>query len=452
VEIWNTVLGKTQHNYKIILGARSAIFLPFNDLGLIIVDEEHDYSYKQFDPTPRYNARDAAVVLAGIHQAKVLLGTATPSLETYFNAQQGKYGLVNLQQRYGGMQLPTLQLIDMKKERKANRMHSHYSQALISAIESSLNKGEQVILFQNRRGFSLQLECPLCGYVPSCKNCDVSLTYHKYRNEMRCHYCGYTEKVPAQCPQCAAPTLTMQGFGTEKVEEEMQFFFPNAHIARLDYDSTRSKNAFQRILTDFETKKIDILIGTQMVTKGLDFENVSLVGILNADNMLNYPDFRSIERGFQLMMQVSGRAGRKNSEGVVLIQTHNSSNEVFTYLKDHNYQTLFERLMGERRVFSYPPVTRLIRISIKHKELDKVNQASAILGNALRNCFGKAVLGPEFPLIMRIKNLYQKDILLKLPVNKNLANNKRIILSQIKSLQSNSPYASVKVVVDVDPY
>ena len=449
VEIWNTVLGKTQHNYKIILGARSAIFLPFSNLGLIIIDEEHDYSYKQFDPTPRYNARDAAIVLAGIHQGKVLLGTATPSVESYFNAQQGKYGLVNLQQRYGGMQLPKLQLIDMKKERKANRTHSHYSQTLISAIENSLNKGEQVILFQNRRGFSLQLECPLCGYVPSCRNCDVSLTYHKHRSELRCHYCGYAEKMPTQCPQCKAPTLAMHGFGTEKVEEEMQFFFPNANIARLDYDSTRTKNAFQRILTDFETRKINILIGTQMITKGLDFENVSLVGILNADNMLNYPDFRSIERGFQLMMQVSGRAGRKNNEGTVLIQTRNADNEVFTYLKDHDYPTLFERLMGERRVFSYPPVMRLIRISIKHKELNKVNEASANLANTLKNCFGKAVLGPEFPLIIRIKNLYQKDILIKLPANKTLTKNKQIVLAQIRNLLSHYP---VKVSIDVDPY
>jgi primosomal protein N' (replication factor Y) len=451
VEIWNSVLGKSQHKYKIILGARSAIFLPFNDLGLIIVDEEHDYSYKQFDPTPRYNARDAAVILAGIHQGKVLFGTATPSLETYFNAKQGKYGLVTLLQRYGGMQLPKLQLVDMKKERRANQVHSHYSQTLISAIETALNKGEQVILFQNRRGFSLQMECGLCGYVPSCKNCDVSLTYHKHRNELRCHYCGYAEKMLLQCPQCKTSTLNMHGFGTEKVEEEMQFFFPNAHIARLDYDSTRSKNAFQRILSDFETQKINILIGTQMVTKGLDFENVGLVGILNADNMLNYPDFRSIERGFQLMMQVSGRAGRKNNEGLVLIQTYRSDNEVFTYLKDNDFSTLFERLIGERRVFSYPPIMRLIRISLKHKELEKVNQSSAFLGNVLKNHFGKKVLGPEFPLIIRIKNLYQKDILIKLSYN-GLTKNKQLILSEIRRLQSNPLYRSVRVSVDVDPY
>ena len=452
VEIWNTVLGKTQHKYKIILGARSAIFLPFNNLGLIIVDEEHDYSYKQFDPAPRYNARDAAVILAGIHQGKTLFGTATPSLETYFNTQRKKYGLVTLYQRYGGMQLPRLQLIDMKKERRNGQVHSHYSQALLSAMETSLSKGEQVILFQNRRGFSLHLECGLCGYVPSCKNCDVSLTYHKQRNELRCHYCGYTEKMLTQCPQCKTPILNMHGFGTEKVEEEIKFFFPNAHIARLDYDSTRAKNAFQQILSDFETRKINILIGTQMITKGLDFENVSLVGILNADNTLSYPDFRSIERGFQLMMQVSGRAGRKNSEGSVLIQTYNPENEVFTYLKDNNYSTLFERLMGERRLFAYPPFTRLIRISIKHKDLDKVNQAAALLGNTLKNHFGKIVLGPEFPLIIRIKNLYQKDILIKLPINKTLVKNKQLILNEIRRLQSNPLYRSVRASIDVDPY
>ena len=452
VEIWNTVLGKTQHQYKIILGARSAIFLPFNNLGLIIVDEEHDYSYKQFDPTPRYNARDAAVILAGIHQGKVLFGTATPSLETCFNAQQGKYGLVRLQQRYGGMQMPELKVIDMKKERRSGQVHSHYSQSLLSAIETSLSNGEQVILFQNRRGFSLHLECGLCGYVPSCKNCDVSLTYHKQRNVLRCHYCGYTEKMLNHCPQCNAPILNMYGFGTEKVEEEMQFFFPKARIARLDYDSTRTKNAFQRILSDFETRKLDILIGTQMITKGLDFENVGLVGILNADNTLSYPDFRSIERGFQLMMQVSGRAGRKNNEGTVLIQTYNADNEVFTYLKNNDYTTFFERLLGERRQFSYPPFTRLIRISIKHKDLNPVNQASALLGNALKQHFGKIVLGPEFPLIIRIKNLYQKDILMKLPVNKDLTKNKGVVLMEIRRLQANSLYRSVKVSVDVDPY
>ncbi|MDR1182187.1 MAG: primosomal protein N', partial [Bacteroidales bacterium] len=367
VEIWNNTLQNEQNGYKVILGARSAIFLPFHNLGLIIVDEEHDYSYKQFDPSPRYNARDAAVILAGLHHAKVCFGTATPSLETYFNTQQKKYGLVNLYQRYGGLQLPQIQLIDVRKEKRKDRLHSYYTQTLITAMENALAAKEQIILFQNRRGFSMHLECNLCGHVPVCKYCDVTLTYHKQGKELRCHYCGYSEMVPAKCPQCKNNVMEMRGLGTERVEEEIMFFFPNAKVARLDYDSTRAKHAYRRILSDFESGKIDILVGTQMVTKGLDFDNVSVVGILNADNMLNYPDFRSLERSFQLMMQVSGRAGRKNKQGQVLIQTYKPQHEVFNYLQSNDYYALFERLLKERYSFRYPPLTRLIKITLKHK-------------------------------------------------------------------------------------
>ena len=452
VEIWNRTLQNEASNYKIILGARSSIFLPFNNLGLIIVDEEHENSYKQFDPTPRYNARDAAVVLAGLHQAKICFGTATPSLETYFNTQQKKYGLVTLHHRHGGLQLPEIQLIDVKKEKYAHRLHSHYTQTLITAMEEALERKEQIILFQNRRGFSLHLECSMCGYVPTCKHCDVTLTYHKLRRELRCHYCGYTESVPDKCSQCGNNVMEMRGFGTEKVEEEIQFFFPDAKIARLDYDSTRNKNAYRRILSDFENKKIDILVGTQMITKGLDFDNVSIVGILNADNMLNYPDFRSLERGFQLMMQVSGRAGRKNKRGLVLIQTYNPKHEVFDYLKSNDYYALFERLLRERNMFNYPPLTRLVKITLKHKDQNVLNKAAATLANTLKSRLNKMVLGPEYPLIMRIRNLYQKDILIKLPINKQMSEHKQFIFHQTRELCGNSSFKALRMSIDVDAY
>ena len=451
-EIWNRTMKKEASEYKIILGARSSIFLPFNNLGLIIVDEEHDFSYKQFDPTPRYNARDAAVVLAGLHNAKICFGTATPSLETYFNTQQKKYGLVTLYHRHGGLQLPEIHVINVIKEKYNNRLHSHYTQTLITAIEEALDRKEQVILFQNRRGFSLHLECGMCGYVPVCKHCDVTLTYHKYRKELRCHYCGYTDKVPNKCPQCKNNVLEMRGFGTEKVEEEIKIFFPDAKIARLDYDSTRNKNAYRRILSDFEDRKIDILVGTQMVTKGLDFENVSVVGILNADNMLNYPDFRSLERSFQLMMQVSGRAGRKNKRGLVLIQTYNPKHEIFEYLKSNDYYALFGRLLKERNIFYYPPVTRLIKITLKHKDQNILNKAAAFLAEILKSQLGKLVLGPEYPLVTRVKNLYQKNILIKLPINKQMQEHKQYIFQQTKELTSNNPFKTIKINIDVDPY
>ena len=452
IEIWNATLKKSEKEYKIILGARSSIFLPFSNLGLIIIDEEHDYSYKQFDPTPRYNARDAAIVLAGLHQAKVCLGTATPSMETFHNTQQQKYGLVSLLQRYGGLLLPEIQLVHIGSEKKKNRLHSHYTQTLLSAIEKALEKQEQIILFQNRRGFSLHLECTICGHVPACKHCDVTLTYHKHRNELRCHYCGYAEKVPSTCPQCGNIVLETRGFGTEKVEEEIKLFFPEAKIARLDYDSTRSKNAYARILSDFENRRIDILVGTQMITKGLDFDNVSVVGVLNADNMLSYPDFRSLERAFQLMMQVSGRAGRKNKQGLVLIQTYNPEHEIFQYLKNNDYHALFNRVLHERTAFFYPPLSRLIKITLKHKDQNLLDKASTALAKRLKSALGKQVLGPEYPLIIRIKNLYQKDILIKLPVNKQLHEWKNFIYSQTKELLMEQSFKSVKINIDVDPY
>jgi len=331
-------------------------------------------------------------------------------------------------------------------------LHSHYTQTLLSAIEKALEKQEQIILFQNRRGFSLHLECTICGHVPACKHCDVTLTYHKHRNELRCHYCGYAEKVPSTCPQCGNTVLETRGFGTEKVEEEIRLFFPDAKIARLDYDSTRSKNAYAKILADFENRKIDILVGTQMITKGLDFDNVSVVGVLNADNMLSYPDFRSLERAFQLMMQVSGRAGRKNKQGLVLIQTYNPEHEIFQYLKNNDYHALFNRVLYERTAFFYPPLSRLVKITLKHKDQNLLDKASTVLAKRLKSALGKQVLGPEYPLIIRIKNLYQKDILIKLPVNKQLHEWKNFIYAQTKELLMEQSFKQVKINIDVDPY
>jgi primosomal protein N' (replication factor Y) len=331
-------------------------------------------------------------------------------------------------------------------------MHAHYTQTLIDTMGTALEAKEQIILFQNRRGFSLHLECNLCGHVPVCKYCDVTLTYHKQGNELRCHYCGYSEAVPNKCPQCGNNVLEMHGLGTERVEEEILFFFPQARVARLDYDSTRAKHAYRRILSDFENRKIDILVGTQMVTKGLDFDNVSVVGILNADNMLNYPDFRSLERSFQLMMQVSGRAGRKNKQGLVLIQTYNPKHEVFKYLQNNDYYALFERLLSERNLFRYPPLTRLIKITLKHKNQNTLDKASAVLANTLKSHLGNMVLGPEYPLITKIKNLYQKDILIKLLLNKQMWEHKQFIFSQSRELYRNLSFKSIRVNIDVDPF
>jgi primosomal protein N' (replication factor Y) len=452
IEIWENVLGKGKGRYQIILGARSAIFLPFDNLGLIIVDEEHDYSYKQHDPAPRYNARDAAVVLAQKHSAKVLLGSATPALETYYNAMSGKYAYVTLFQRYGNLQLPQIQIVDLKHERAAQRMRSHYSQTLLDAMKAALDKGEQIILFQNRRGFSLLLECKTCHEIPHCKNCDVTLTYHKNINKLQCHYCGYSISVPHNCPHCGEGILEMKGFGTEKIEEEIPLFLPNVKIARLDYDSTRSKSAYNRILNDFSAQKTDILVGTQMVTKGLDFDNVSLVGVLNADNMLNYPDFRALERSYQLLMQVSGRAGRKNKQGLVLIQTARPEHQIFEHLRNGDWSNFYEQTLDERKTFLYPPFCRLLRITLQHKKQDVLDSAAHILAQNLQNRFGKLLLGPEAPLISKIKNLYLKNILIKLPSNKQLSENKAFIETSVRQLCQQKEFRALKIQINIDVY
>lgn len=453
VEVWNNVLQSEvkKTNYQIILGPRSALFLPYKNLGLIIIDEEHDYSYKQFDPAPRYNARDAAVYLGILHKANVLLGSATPSIESYFNTKIGKYSLVELNQRYGDIQMPEILVADIKKETRQRTMKSHFSSFLLNHISEALQEKKQVILFQNRRGFSLRLECDICNWMPECKNCDVTLIYHKQINLLKCHYCGYSRRVPERCDSCGSTHIQMKGFGTEKVEDELEIFFPEARIRRMDLDTTRSKHAYQNIINDFEEGRIEILVGTQMVTKGLDFDNVSVVGILNADNMIHFPDFRSYERSFQLMAQVSGRAGRKNKRGRVIIQSWNPYHSVIRDVIDHNYQSMYSSQILERRNFKYPPFYRLISIHLKHKDLRLLNEAAKDFAILLRNKLGKRVLGPEYPLIARIKNFYIKNILIKLERDEHLSGYKKDIISIIDSFKQESSYKSVRIIIDVDP-
>ena len=454
VEIWNKVLTKDHSqtgSFQIILGARSALFLPFTSLGLIIVDEEHDTSFKQQDPSPRYNARDAALYLARLHQAKTVLGSATPALETYFLCTSGKFGLVILTERYGGIQLPDIQLINIREETRMKRMKSIFAERLLQLIGEALSRKEQAILFQNRRGFSLRIECDICNWTPSCKNCDVSLIYHKQANQLRCHYCGYSVPVPEKCPDCNTTRLLMRGFGTEKVEEELSRFFPEAVIARMDLDTTRTRNAYHQIIQDFETRKIDILVGTQMVTKGLDFDNVSLVAILNADNMLNFPDFRSFERSFQLMSQVSGRAGRKNKRGLVIIQSNNPSHPIIRQVVENDYTGMYQFQVMERKRFRYPPFYRLIILRVRHRDFHFLNDAAGDLSNILKKTYPGQVLGPEYPMVARIKNKYIKQIMIKLDRDSAISAHKRIISAVVGEFLARQVYKQVDVVIDVDP-
>lgn len=457
VEIWNNVIKSGDEvadentKYRVILGARSALFLPFANLGLVIVDEEHDTSYKQYAPAPRYLARDAAIMLAGMHGAKTLLGSATPSVESYFNATHDKYGLAELTERYGGVQMPEILVADLKNETRRKLMKSHFSSLLVKNTEEALDKKEQVILFQNRRGFSLRLECEQCNWLPTCKNCDVTLIYHKYNNQLKCHYCGYSTRVLERCPECGYTGLKMKGFGTEKIEDDLAIIFPKARIQRMDLDTTRSKNAYQKIISDFEERRIDILVGTQMVTKGLDFDNVSIVGILNADNLISYPDFRSFERSFQLMAQVSGRAGRKQKRGKVIIQSYNPYHAVIRYVIDNNYDLMYRSQVQERKLFKYPPFFRIIELQVQHKDPNFVNAAANELALALRQQLGKRVLGPEYPIVSRIKNLYLKNILIKLEKSEKTAPMKTRIADIIDAFNTRSQYKAARVVVDVDP-
>jgi len=454
VEIWEQLLDfeKTRNSkYQVVIGSRSAILLPFSDLGLIIVDEEHDTSFKQLDPSPRYNARDLSMILARFHGADVVLGSATPSFESYYNARQARYHLVELTERYGGVEMPEIIVDDMRVERRRKLMQANFGSILIGAMRNTLADKNQVILFQNRRGFSLRLECGVCHWVPQCVNCDVSMTYHKAQNVMKCHYCGYTMSVPSECPSCHSTDLKMHGFGTERVEEDLAAVVPEARCARLDLDTTRSKNSYQLILDRFKNRETDILVGTQMVTKGLDFDCVKTVGILDADNMLSFPDFRAFERSFQLMEQVSGRAGRKGEKGKVVIQTYQPTHPVILNVINHDYVRFFEEQMPIRRQFCYPPYYRLIMIKLRHTDYNKLNAAAEDFAKKLRPIFKNNILGPEYPVVSRIKNQYIKQILIKFDRNDNSLRIKELIKRHLDMFKCNNEHKSVNISIDVDP-
>ncbi len=451
VEVWNNVL----HNLpkaQLVLGARSSVFLPFRNLGLVIVDEEHETSFKQFDPAPRYHARDTAIILASLFKSKTLLGSATPSLESYYNAKQGKYGFVELNHRYNNVLMPDIELVDIQDKHKRKQMTGHFSDRLIEEMGETLKDGHQIILFQNRRGFSPIVECNTCGHSPQCPNCDVSLTFHQFKNALRCHYCGYHIAMQLQCMACGSVELDSKGFGTEQVEEEVKALFPDAKVARMDLDSTKGKYGFEKIINAFEQQDIDILVGTQMVTKGLDFRNIKLVGIMNADNMLNFPDFRAHERSFQLMLQVSGRAGRTDVRGKVLIQTYNPYHQILKQVSTNNYVQMFEEQMYERHNYKYPPVYRLIKITLRHKDFQKVNSSADWYAKSLRQVFAQNVLGPEFPPISRIRNQYHKNILIKIPQKLSLSKTKEAILKINNSFFSVKDFRAVRVIINVDNY
>mgnify|MGYP001454508095 CR=1 FL=1 len=451
IEVWNNVL-QNSNKAKIVIGVRSALFLPFSNLGFIIVDEEHEQTYKQFDPSPRYNARDSAIILAQIHQAKVLLGSATPSIESYYNAQQNKYALVNLTQRYADAQLPKIEVVNLKDKYFRKKMNGHFSDVLIDNIEHTVANNEQIILFQNRRGFSSFVECITCGHVPHCPHCAVSLTYYKSNNNMRCHYCGYAMAKPTHCHSCNSTNLSAKGFGTEQIEEELKNIFPNLRIARMDLDTTKGKYAYQKIIDKFKNHEIDVLIGTQMLAKGLDFNNVTLVGVLHADNLLNQPDFRAHERAFQLMVQVSGRAGRANKVGKVIIQAYDNENHIINDVITNNYNAFYNKQLLQRETFKYPPFYRLIRITVRHKDFEKTKESALWLGNVLKSQINVPVLGPEQPLVSKIRNQYLRTLLIKIPKTTNLSALKKNIEKMLKSFDAIAQYKSVKVTINVDVY
>ena len=450
VEIWKKQL--SSNPYDVILGARSAVFLPFHRLGLVIIDEEHEQSFKQQDPAPRYHARSAAIVLAQMYAgAKTLLGTATPSMESYYNAKQGKYGLVELSRRYKDIQLPSIEVVDMKDLYRRKMVSGPFSPRLLSAVRGALERGEQAILFQNRRGFAPMIECRQCGWVPKCPNCDISLTYHKSMNYLSCHYCGYTMKVPEVCPCCESKDIRGRGYGTEKIEDEIRSIFPEARIARMDLDTTHTRNAYERLINDFSTGKNNLLIGTQMVTKGLDFGKVSVVGILNADSMLNYPDFRAYEQAFMMMSQVSGRAGRKGKRGEVILQTKTPDLPVIQYVVHNDYPTFFKELLDERREFHYPPFYHLVYVYLKHRDENIVNTAGVELGSRLRDIFGVRVLGPDKPAVARVKTLSIRKIVLKLENGIDYPRVRQYLRGALDAMMKDKRYGALQVYYDVDP-
>lgn len=451
VEVWKNILENSDKSFSVILGVRSSVFLPFSNLGLIIVDEEHENTYKQYDPAPRYNARDAAIMMGLQHKAKVLLGTATPSFESYFNAESGRFGFTLINQRYQDIQLPEILIANIKQAYKRKEMQANFTPLLVEKIGTALENKEQVILFQNRRGFSPYLECDLCAWIPKCDSCDVSLTYHKQSNQLRCHYCGSTYPVYSGCKACGNTPLKTRGFGTEKIEDDLAILFPDAKIGRMDLDTTRSRKKYEMLISDFENQRINILIGTQMITKGLDFDNVSVVGIMNADNMLNFPDFRAFERSFQLMSQVSGRAGRKRKRGQVVIQTSNPEHPIIKDVVNNSYVHMYNSQMAERNTFRYPPYFKLIEVTIKHKNQLILNKTSDLLASELRKTFKSRILGPESPIISRIQNYYIKNILIKIEREKAGMAAKDVIQKCIDRVVMHNQDSLLRISIDVDP-
>ncbi len=449
VEIWKKQL--SDKPYDVILGARSAVFLPFQRLGLVIIDEEHEQSFKQQDPAPRYHARSVAIILASMYKAKVLLGTATPSIESYYNAQTGKFGLVELSRRYQDIQLPQVEIVDIKDLRRRKMMSGSFSSRLLIAVREALDRGEQAILFQNRRGFAPMVECKQCGWIPKCPNCDVSLTLHKKMNILSCHYCGYTYKVPTECPCCEGKDIRGRGYGTEKIEDEISSILPTAKIARMDLDTTRTHNAYDRIISEFSQGKTNLLIGTQMVTKGLDFDKVSVVGILDADSMLSYPDFRAYEQAFMMMCQVSGRAGRKGKRGLVILQTKNHDLPIIQQVVHNDYQAFYHSVIDERRDFHYPPFYRLIYVYLKHREESVVETAGYEVGSRLREVLGNRVLGPDKPAVARIKTLSIRKIVLKLENGIDMMRVKQVLNHVQIAMTQDKRYGALVIYYDVDP-
>jgi len=451
VEVWKQTLENSE-KAQIVIGARSALFLPFADLGLLIVDEEHEQTFKQVDPAPRYHARDSAIVLANLHKAKVLLGSATPSIETYFNTQTDKYGLVSLSERYNNVRMPEIVLVDLKDKHFRKRMTGHFSDVLIEEIAEALTLGEQIILFQNRRGYSPIIECLTCGHVPHCQQCDVSLTFHKHKNQLRCHYCGYSIAKPTHCHSCSSIDMTTKGFGTEQIEQELMSLFPKAKTWRMDQDTTRGKFGFEKIIDSFKNREIDILVGTQMLAKGLDFDNVSLVGIMNADNMLHHPDFRAFERSYQMMTQVAGRAGRADKQGKVIIQTYNPNHNTIQQVTNHNYLGMYKEQLYDRQIYKYPPYFRIIKLTLKNKDYDKLKEGAMWLYQVLSQNLNMPVLGPEEPAINRIRNEYIRTILIKIPQNLPLGGTKKTIQKMLNSFEAVAQYRAIKVTINVDFY
>lgn len=451
VEVWQQVLAESP-KAQIVIGARSALFLPFSNLGLVIVDEEHEQTFKQVDPSPRYHARDASIVLANSFKAKVVLGSATPSIETYFNAQSGKYGFVEISERYGNVRMPEIELVDLKDKYFRKKMSGHFSDTLIEEITSALSLGEQVILFQNRRGYSPVIECMTCGHVPQCPQCDVSLTYHKHKNQLRCHYCGYSMAKPTNCHSCSSVHLTTKGFGTEQIQQELVELFPNTKVGRMDQDTTRGKFGFEKIIDSFKNREIDILVGTQMLAKGLDFDNVNLVGIMNADNMLYHPDFRAFERSYQMMTQVSGRSGRSEKQGKVIIQTYNPDHNTIQQVVRNDYAGMYKEQLYDRQIYHYPPYFKLIKLTLKYRDFDKLKEGSMWLYQVMKQSFTIPVLGPEEPPISRIRNEYIRTIMVKIPTNQSLQGTKKTIQKILNSFEAVAQYRAIKVAVNVDFY